>query len=776
VNTCLAGISFCIQNCNSLNVTTIKNQDIKISAVVNYGTDVILLSDTRMNGKDLILSEKFRLRYKMYANSTRNSRGVAVLISNNIHHEVLETIRDPDENYILLRLVIRDTELIIGSVYGPNVDAGCEIFYDNLQNRLAAWRNVPIIIGGDWNATYSDLDVNENPDVLFMRNIPSRIRSGMVGELCRAVSVTDPFRTLNPDLKEFTYNPSGVLRKNRSRIDFFLITDDLYAQLEKCNIAQGYCKKTFDHKPVFLSFKKRRGNGRMSVSNSTVSHKFANDIVRIAVYFTILSVCIPVAGALSLQILETEYEKVAKLNNLINDVVLLEGMSQCRELEDAERARLVNLEAEMEEDWRQVAPLEYLYTFERQVKDDVYFELLIGNTRKSLLDLQSHIRSSEKKLVRVWTAELAGLKNADYVRNIDRILQLEGLLNEASERYVLERVNNFVKTDLLNNEKMTPRYLRIAESFNPDDQSKIRDDNGVPFVSGKDRNTYIRNFYKNLYAYPEGARIDFNNCVQEFLGDLVNHPVVIGSVLTEGESMALEADVTLEELDEAVITSNLNSAPGIDGISNRYIRKFWIYFREPLLWYTRECLSSGVMTETFNTALIKLIPKKGDCTQIKNWRPISLLSCFYKIISRVVNSRLDKVIDKVTSMAQKAYNSKRYIHESVINTVDVIRHCEVNGISGVILSIDQGKAFDSVLHGYMREVYRFFGFGPRFIKFMDTIGTRRTARIMFDTGTSDPIDLERGFAQGNSPSPRKYNIGEQILLFRLEYDPNIIGV
>jgi hypothetical protein len=182
------------------------------------------------------------------------------------------------------------------------------------------------------------------------------------------------------------------------------------------------------------------------------------------------------------------------------------------------------------------------------------------------------------------------------------------------------------------------------------------------------------------------------------------------------------------------------------------------------------------MTETFNTALIKLIPKKGDCTQIKNWRPISLLSCFYKVVSKVVNARLDKVIDKVTSMAQKAYNSKRYIHESIINTVDVIRHCEVNGVSGVILSIDQKKAFDSVLHGYIKEVYRFFGFGQNFIRFMETIGTNRTARIMFDTGISDPIDLERGFDQGNSPSPRKYNIGEQILLFRLEYDPNIAGV
>jgi hypothetical protein len=309
--------------------------------------------------------------------------------------------------------------------------------------------------------------------------------------------------------------------------------------------------------------------------------------------------------------------------------------------------------------------------------------------------------------------------------------------------------------------------------------SQIRDDNGVPFLTEKLRNEYVKDFYRKLYEVPPGSRENFENCVYEFLGDLTNHPVVRGSILTEEESLALEGDVTLEELDEAVSSCNLNSAPGIDGICNRYIRKFWPFFREPLLRYTRECLATGKMTDTFNTALIKRIPKKGDCTKVKNWRPISLLSCCYKIVSRVVNSRLDKVIDKVTSMSQKAYNSKRFIHESVINTVDIIRalrHCDNNGVPGAILSIDQKKAFDSVLHGYMREVYRFFGFGPIFINFMEIIGTKRTARIMFERGTSDPINLDRGFAQGNSPSPRKYNIGEQILLFRLEYDPNIAGV
>jgi hypothetical protein len=112
----------------------------------------------------------------------------------------------------------------------------------------------------------------------------------------------------------------------------------------------------------------------------------------------------------------------------------------------------------------------------------------------------------------------------------------------------------------------------------------------------------------------------------------------------------------------------------------------------------------------------------------------------------------------------------------LINTIDAIRHCEKNNISGVVLSIDQKKAFDSVYHGYMREVYKFFGFGEKFIYLLELIGTGRTARIILEGSISREFGLERGFAQGNGPSPKKYNIGEQILLFRLEYDPMLAGV
>ena len=221
----------------------------------------------------------------------------------------------------------------------------------------------------------------------------------------------------------------------------------------------------------------------------------------------------------------------------------------------------------------------------------------------------------------------------------------------------------------------------------------------------------------------------------------------------------------------------MRSAPGIDGVSNVFIKKVWSVMRTPLHRYAACCFEKGRLTDTFSTACVRLIPKKGDTTQIKNWRPISLLSCYYKIISRVINTRLGTVIDKITGRAQKAYSNNRYIHEVLINVVDSIRHCTENNVPGMLISIDQKKAFDSILHSYCNDAFAFFGFGENFIHMMNTLSTGRTARIILDNGKlSRPITLERGRPQGDSPSPRQYNIGEQVLLLKIDLDPRLTSV
>jgi hypothetical protein len=190
---------------------------------------------------------------------------------------------------------------------------------------------------------------------------------------------------------------------------------------------------------------------------------------------------------------------------------------------------------------------------------------------------------SENEARRVWLEEIAALKKGNFDRNYDRIIFLEGLLNEASERTITNKIGNFLKTDVLNSEKMTPLFLRLAQEKCSACVEEINDENGTPFRDGGSRERYITEFYSKLYRVPQNARVNFTNCVENFLGPLVDHPAVVGCKLSEEERNSLEMDITVEELDEAVAKCNSNSAPGIDGIGNRFIKKFWIFFRIPLL-------------------------------------------------------------------------------------------------------------------------------------------------------------------------------------------------
>jgi hypothetical protein len=68
--------------------------------------------------------------------------------------------------------------------------------------------------------------------------------------------------------------------------------------------------------------------------------------------------------------------------------------------------------------------------------------------------------------------------------------------------------------------------------------------------------------------------------------------------------------------------------------------------------------------------------------ELKNWRPISLLSNVYKILSRALNNRLNLIVNRVCSRAQKGFNDARYTQEVLINVIETIAHCNTNGVGG----------------------------------------------------------------------------------------------
>ena len=183
--------SISIQNVRSMNIST--RNDItteKILAVSAKKTDFIFLSDLRLNSNKQIsavndLTKKFFLKgYKFYHNSILPSRGVGILIHKNIYDsnfQILESSQGIDCNYLILHVEYNSRQFILCSLYGPNHDTEIE-FYDVLKRDLQRF-NCPIIIGGDWNATLDDSNVNQNIDIVNMRNLPSLRRTLKILEL-----------------------------------------------------------------------------------------------------------------------------------------------------------------------------------------------------------------------------------------------------------------------------------------------------------------------------------------------------------------------------------------------------------------------------------------------------------------------------------------------------------------------------------------------------------------------------------------------------------------
>ena len=227
-----------------------------------------------------------------------------------------------------------------------------------------------------------------------------------------------------------------------------------------------------------------------------------------------------------------------------------------------------------------------------------------------------------------------GIK-ADGTRVRSRIEQIE--LNEKSNKYFLGQ------------ERETYKKKTIGKLVN--DSETITDSKLIL--------KQIQSFYETLYSTK--LNTDQQIYLEKFVESTENLPT-----LSEEKQKLCEGNVTLQECFDCLKYFKNNKSPGCDGWSIEFYKKFWKEIGPKLvetLNYSKKC---GKMSLSQRRAVLTLLHKKGkDEFKIKNWRPISLLNIVYKIMTKVLAKRMEKVIKDLIHPNQSGFIKGRFIGESI---------------------------------------------------------------------------------------------------------------
>ena len=132
---------------------------------------------------------------------------------------------------------------------------------------------------------------------------------------------------------------------------------------------------------------------------------------------------------------------------------------------------------------------------------------------------------------------------------------------------------------------------------------------------------------------------------------------------------------------------------------------------------------------------MKLLPKKGDLAQCKNWRAICLLDIASKILSCVIVARLNFVQEKEGLEEQTGFRGNRGTIDGSFSTIIALSKRKEHNLATYALFVDLVKAFDTVNRTALWLILRKFGLPEHFINIVIRLHTG--ANMKFKVGNLD---------------------------------------
>uniref|UniRef100_A0A3B3IBF2 Reverse transcriptase domain-containing protein n=1 Tax=Oryzias latipes TaxID=8090 RepID=A0A3B3IBF2_ORYLA len=293
--------------------------------------------------------------------------------------------------------------------------------------------------------------------------------------------------------------------------------------------------------------------------------------------------------------------------------------------------------------------------------------------------------------------------------------------------------------------------------------SNIKRDSGEITSDPREINEVFAKFYSELYTSnsPPSAREMFERA--EF------------PQIDEEEAKSLGEPITIAEIQLAINSLNTGKSPGPDGFSVEYYKANSDLLAPVLEMYNEAFLKSS-LPNTLSEATISLILKKDkDPLLCSSYRPISLLNVDFKILSKVLASRLQHVLPKIISLDKTGCMAGRHSYHNTRRLLNII-HSPCCLAPEVIVSLDAEKAFDRVEWTFLYETMSRFGLGNDFIEWVKLLYSSPMASFRTNNTLSPPFPLRRGTRQGCPLSPALFAIAIEPLAIWLRAEERFKGI
>ena len=201
----------------------------------------------------------------------------------------------------------------------------------------------------------------------------------------------------------------------------------------------------------------------------------------------------------------------------------------------------------------------------------------------------------------------------------------------------------FILADLKENKSNAKKFWKVIRGVIPSDKkttdsSIFIKDQGVQVEKTKVAH-FINDYFVNIGKFQSPEDGD---------GDCEEHPS--GPSQTYLDSSPIADQFTLSrvngvEVFRIIKDINVSKSSGLDNISSFIIKEAFTALIPEVTFMFNLSISTANFPYAWKEALVIPIPKTGNLTQVKNYRPISLLPLPGKVLEKLIHSQISRYLE-----------------------------------------------------------------------------------------------------------------------------------